>query len=133
MLSKIPDTIAQVSGDRGYDTRAAYEAVLARGAVATIVPRRNARMSEGTDPPPWRMAHNTTLHAIEVRGRYGWRTSSGGTRQSLAENAVFRFKTVFGGKLWARTFANQQVEAAMKCAVLNQMTGLGMPHTVKMA
>lgn len=48
-LSRIPGTIAQVSGDRGYDTRATYEAVLACGAVATIVPQRNARMSEGTD------------------------------------------------------------------------------------
>jgi hypothetical protein len=49
----------------------------------------------------------------------------------LAENAVFRFKAVFGGKLWARTFGNQQVEAVLKCAVLNRMTGLGMPDTVR--
>lgn len=41
LLPRIPDTIAQVSGDRGYDTRAAYDAVLACGAAATIVPRRN--------------------------------------------------------------------------------------------
>src|SRR5258707_15183314 len=88
-------------------------------------------MSEGTDPPPWRMARDATLRAIEVRSRYGWRRSSACTRQSLAENAMFRFKTVFGGKLWARTFHNQRVEAAIKCAVLNQMTGLGMPHTLR--
>ena len=132
LLSQIPGTIAQVSGDRGYDTRAAYETVLACGAVATIVPRRNARASVGTDPPMWRMARDATLRAIEAKGRYGWQRSSGCTRQSLAENAVFRFKTAFGGKLWARTIENQQVEAAVKCATLNQMTGLGMPHTVRM-
>ena len=80
----------------------------------------------------WRMARDATLRAIEAKGRYGWRASSGCTRQSLAENAVFRFKAVFGGRLWARSFDNQQVEAAIKCAVLNQMTGLGMPHTVRM-
>ena len=132
LLARIPGTIAQVSGDRGYDTRAAYEAVLARGAVATIVPRRNARMmSEGSDSPRWRMARDATLRAIQVQGRYGWRRSSGCTRQSLAENAVFRFKAVFGGKLWARTFDNQRVEATIKCAALNQMTALGMPHTVR--
>ena len=44
---------------------------------------------------------------------------------------MFRFKTVFEGKLWARAFDNQQVEAAIKCAVLNRMTGLGMPHTLR--
>jgi Transposase DDE domain len=131
LLSLIPRAIVQVSSDRGYDTRAVYEAVLARGAVTTIVPRRNARMSDGTDPPPWRVARNATLRAIEVQGRYGWRTSSGCSRQSLAENAMFRFKTVFGSKLRARAFDNQQVEAAIKCAVLNRMTGLGMPHTLR--
>ena len=131
LLSRIPDAIAQVSGDRGYDTRPAYEAVMACGAVAAIVPRRNARLGEDADPPPWRVARDATLRAIEAQGRYGWRRSSGCTRQSLAENAVFRFKAVFGGKLWARAFDNQQVEAAIKCAVLNRMTGLGMPHTVR--
>ncbi len=39
---------------------------------------------------------------------------------------MFRFKAVFGGRLWARTFENQQVEAAIKCAAPNRMTGLGM-------
>ena len=46
---------------------------------------------------------------------------------------MFRFKTVFGGKLCARIFENQQVEAAIECAVLNRMTGLGMPETVRMS
>jgi hypothetical protein len=45
---------------------------------------------------------------------------------------MFRFKVVFGGKLWARALDNQWVEAAIKCAVLNQMTGLGMPHTLRL-
>ena len=44
---------------------------------------------------------------------------------------MFRFKTVFGGKLWARAFHNQRVEAAIKCAMLNRMTGLGMPHGLR--
>jgi hypothetical protein len=100
MLPRIPGAVAQVSGDRGYDIRAADDAVLACGVVATIVPRRNAIMSEGIDPPTWRRARDITLRAIEALGRYGWRTSSGCTRQSLPE-------AVFGGKLWARTFDNQ--------------------------
>ena len=88
-------------------------------------------MREGIDPPTWRIARDATLRATEVQGRYGRRTSSGCTRQSLAENTAFRFKAVFGGRLWARTFDNQRVEAAIKCAVLNPMTGLGMPHTIR--
>ncbi len=43
----------------------------------------------------------------------------------------FRNGQEFGGKLWSRTFDNQRVQAAIKCAVLNQMTKLGMPHTLR--
>jgi len=44
---------------------------------------------------------------------------------------MFRFKAAFGGKLRARTIENQRVEAVIKCAVLNRMTELGMPRTLR--
>jgi hypothetical protein len=44
---------------------------------------------------------------------------------------VSRFKALFGGKLFARTFENQRVEASVKCAVMNRMTVLGMPESVR--
>ena len=44
---------------------------------------------------------------------------------------MFRFKRLFGGRLWARGLANQHVEAVVKCATLNRMTQLGMPETVR--
>ncbi len=56
-----------------------------------------------------------------------WRTVSGATRQSLAENAVSRFKALVGVKLTARGFENQRVEALVKCRVLNRMASLGLP------
>jgi len=40
-------------------------------------------------------------------------------------------KQVFGGRLWARKHAKQRTEALVKCAVLNRMTQLGMPETVR--
>ena len=129
LLSQVGDEIAQVSGDRGYDTGPCYESVLGRGALATVVPRRNARVSAEADPPPWRAARDSTLRTIQSQGWYGWRKSSGCTRQSLAENAMSRFKTVLGGQLSARGFPNQQVEAAIKCSVLNRMAALGMPRS----
>jgi hypothetical protein len=43
---------------------------------------------------------------------------------------MFRFKRLFGGRLWARGLATQRTEAVVKCAVLNRMTQLGMPETV---
>ena len=58
--------------------------------------------------------------------RHAWRTSSGATRQSLAENAVSRFKSLVGVRLAARELENQQVEAQVKCRVLNRMSSLGL-------
>jgi hypothetical protein len=129
LLGQIVDPIAQVSGDGAYDTRTCYEAVLQRGATPTFMPRRTARPCAATDPTGWRTARNRILQQIGVHGRSAWRVRSGCTRQSIAENTMFRFKTLFGGRLWARGLATQRTEAVVKCAVLNRMTQLGMPKT----
>ena len=126
LLDQIPGRIVQVSGDGAYDTRACYQSILEREAVATIPPRRSARLSESVDPPAWRAMRDAHLREIRRLGRYEWRISSGCTRQSLAENAMSRFKTLFGPKLSARRFDNQRVEAIIKCEVLNRMSSRGM-------
>ena len=51
--------------------------------------------------------------------------------KTLAENAMSRFKTLFGPKLSARRFDNQRVEAIIKCEVLNRMSSWGMPESVR--
>jgi hypothetical protein len=129
VLERVGDDVCQVSGDRAYDTGACYQAILARGAVPTIPPRRNARLSTAKDPPPYRAERDAVVRRIKDEGRYPWRTSSGATRQSLAENAVSRFKALVGVKLAAREFENQQVEALVKCCVLNRMASHGLPKS----
>ena len=131
LLSQIPGRIGQVSGDGAYDTSACYQSILDREAVAAIPPRRNARLGEGVDPPDWRAMRDASLRRIEELGRHEWRASSGCTRQSLAENAVSRFKGMFGSNLSARRFDNQRVEAIIKCEVLNRLTTQGMPESVR--
>ena len=131
LLDQIRGPVSQASGDRAYDTSACYQSVLDRDAVPTLLPRRNARVCKAKDPPDWRVTRNTTLRQIETLGRYEWRLTSGCTRQSLAENAVSRFKKLFGTALSARRLDNQRVEAILKCAALNRMTSVGMPQTVR--
>jgi hypothetical protein len=132
LLEQIPDPIKQVSGDGAYDTRACYEAVLRRGAIPTFVPRRTAQPRATRDSVNWRTARNDMLRQIGVEGRYTWRILSGCTRQSIAENTMFRFKTLFSGRLWARGLDTQRTEALMKCSVLNRLTQLSMPEAVRM-
>jgi hypothetical protein len=43
---------------------------------------------------------------------------------------MFRFKTLFGGCLWARGLETQRTEVRVKCSVVNRMTQLGMPEAV---
>ncbi len=130
LLEQIPGRVCQVSGDGAYDTRACYEAIHRRGALATIPPRRNAIPWERNTAASARM-RNKNLRRVRMYGRYEWRVSSGCTRQSLAENAFSRFKTQFGGLLSARRPDNQYVEVMVKCATLNRMTGIGMPNSVR--
>jgi hypothetical protein len=124
LLAQIADPIAQV------DTHACYEVVLRRGAMPTSVPRRTARPCASKEPTGWRATRTGILQQSAVHGRSRWRILSRCTCQSIAENALFRFKWLFGGRLWARSLATQRVEAVVKCAVLNRMTQVGMPKTV---
>jgi hypothetical protein len=77
--------------------------------------------------------HKRLLQQIEEQGRSAWRVLSGCTRQSIAENTMFRVKTLFGGRLWAQSLERQHTEARVKCSILNRMTQLGMPEAVRMS
>ena len=44
---------------------------------------------------------------------------------------MLRYKTIIGPKLKARNLPQQKTEASISVRVLNQMTSLGMPVSVK--
>ena len=127
LLTQIRGKVLQVSGDGAYDTKACYESIGQRGAKATIPPRRNAKRMKCSNSSKMLAIRDATLRQIQQQGRYAWRVASGCTRQSLAENAMFRFKSIFGSRLRARRLENQRIEGWIKCMVLNRMVSLGMP------
>jgi hypothetical protein len=71
------------------------------------------------------------LKIITEFGRMSWQRSSGYNRRSLVETAMFRYKTIIGRRLRARILPNQRTEAKLGCNVLNRMTGLGMPISIR--
>src|SRR5438270_10290865 len=95
-------------------------------AAVIIPPRATALPSETTTTQ-----RDRHLAAIAKHGRIAWQRSSGYNRRSLVETAVFRYKTIIGRRLQARTLPNQQTEAKIGCNVLNRMTRLGMPVSVR--
>ena len=48
-------------------------------------------------------------------------------RQGRVENAFFRYKSIIGDGLRARSPAGQGSEAVLGCEILNRMTALGRP------
>lgn len=133
LLSDLVGSITQVSGDGAYDTGASYEAINDRGARAAIAPRRTARYAPHVDDGPGQAMRTATVRRVQTWGRYPWRVKSGATRQAIAENAMYRFKALFGGSLSARRFDNQRTEGLVKCVALNRMTALGVPRTVRIS
>ena len=68
-----------------------------------------------------------------MSSREDFLTSPDNGRRSLVETAMFRYKTLIGQRLHARSLAGQKAEARMGCAVINQMTRLGLPVSSRLA
>jgi IS5 family transposase len=132
LLDAVEGPIAAVYGDKAYDAFDIHAAVLARGARPVIPPRKGAaiRPPPGVkDPPPTRGAAVARIAEI---GRAAWKQETGYHRRSLVETAMFRFKTLIGPNLAARTLPNQKAEAAVAVRCMNALTALGMPISVKL-
>ncbi len=54
--------------------------------------------------------------------RRRWKKDAGYHRQARVENAFFRYKSIFGGRLRAASPRGQAVEALVACNILNRMT-----------
>ncbi len=96
--------------------------------MAVIIPPRSTAVPSPVagSTPSQRDEH---IQMIRDTGRLGWQKAVGYGRRSLGETAMFRYKTVIGRGLRARTLPAQKTEARVDCSVLNRMTRLSMPVT----
>lgn len=124
LLEQIDGAIAQVDGDGAYDTRGVSAAAGEWGAQGAVPPRDTA--------VPWEVDHPRTqaLAAIAAQGLSAWKRAVGYHRRSLAENAIYRLKQLFGDRLASRRFETQVTEVHIRVAGLNIMTYRGMPVSV---
>lgn len=133
LLDQIPaDTpISVVGGDGAYDTRPCHAAIAARGATPSIPPRDGAApWSKRTPGAAWR---NGVLEIIAQSSRREWKKGCGYHRRSLAETLMYRLKVLTGRNLAARTIGAQATEVAIRAGVLNRMTSLARPQSVRIA
>ena len=132
LLDQIGEAVEQLSADGAYDKRKVYTACFERGINrVSIPPRKDARIWQHGNRAASPLARDENLRKIRKMGHKKWKRESGYHQRSLAETAIYRFKTIFGSHLQARRLPQQQAEAMVKCAALNRMTQLGMPESYR--
>ena len=135
MLEQITGPIASVTADGAYDGEPVYRAVAEHQpdppVTVIIPPRATAVAGALADTAP--SQRDRHIRMIQDRGRMGWQRAVAYGRRSLGATAVFRYKTIIGRGLRARTLPSQKTEARVACSVLNRMTRLGMPVSQRVA
>jgi hypothetical protein len=133
LLAQIPADIPieVIGGDGAYDTLGCHQAIIQRGAAPSIPPREGAAAwPEKIPGSAWR---NQAIEAIAKQGKMKWKQLSGYHRRSLAENLMYRFKTLTGSRLWARRIGSQSTEISIRVGIINLMCSIARPHSVRMS
>ena len=124
LLTAVEGPLVRVTADAAYDTVGVYETAGARGATVVIPPARTATVSAHGPRSP---ARDRTITLVKQLGRRQWQKASGYHRQGRVENTFFRYKSIIGDGLRARSPAGQGSEVVLGCEILNRMTALGRP------
>jgi hypothetical protein len=127
LLEQMDVPVEQVSADGAYDKRKVYDELAEHGLRAAIPPQDGAAHWETGHP------RNATIDAITQEGWRAWAKKADYGMRSLAENAMYRIKTLTGSHLSARLPETQTAEVYARIACLNIMTALGMPESVRVA
>ena len=119
LIEMVHDRIARVTADAAYDTVAFYEAAGLRSATVVVPPSKAAKVSRRR---PRSCARDRTIKSIKKLGRCRWKKEAGYHRQARVENVFFRYKSMIGDRLRARSRGGRLAESMVACNVLNQMT-----------
>ncbi len=120
--------LERVTADGAYDTVSFYAAAGAGGATVVVPPTTTAKVSRRG---PRSRARDRTISAVRKVGRRRWKKMAGYHQQARVENAFFRYKSIIGDSLRARSPAGQGREAVLACNILNRLTELGRPASYR--
>ena len=126
LIETVDDEIARVTADAAYDTVAFYDAAGMRDATVVVPPSKTARVSRRR---PRSRARDRTITDVRTLGRRRWKQEAGYQLQARVENACFRYTSIIGDRLRARSRGGRVAESVVACNVLNQMTELGRPES----
>ena len=124
LVDEVDGHLTRVTADPAYDTLAFYGAAGARGARVVVPPTKTASLSRRGARSG---ARDRTIRRVKALGRRRWKKASGSHQHARVENAFFRYTSIVGDCLRARSSSGQRREAVLACNVLNRMTELGRP------
>ena len=128
LLNQTRRKINEIPGDGAYDTRQCYEAIRIKQAVPLILPREGAAFLVRGHPC------NLSVACLQLYGsNKHWKKKVGYHKRSLSATAMFRVKTLFGGRLSLRNYSVQVGETYAMIKALNKLTGLGTAKTIEIA
>lgn len=129
LLNQYKGECHQISGDGAYDSHQCIDGIVKRGAKAVIPsqshPRHNPKQKDHL-----KNARDEIAWDIQQHGKKEWKERNNYHRRSLAETAFYRYKQLLGDKLSSRKLKSQQVEALLRCHMLNYITLSGIPSSI---
>jgi hypothetical protein len=69
---------------------------------------------------------------VKQIGRQRWKMEAGYHQRARVENALFRYKSIVGEALRARSAGEPAAEKLLACNLLNQMTAVGPPESYRL-
>ncbi|QDU88416.1 Transposase DDE domain protein [Pirellulimonas nuda] len=127
LLEQVEAEVQTFYGDGAYDQWKVRNYLQGESIHQVIPPRKNAKIKQHGNASAEPLERDECLRQIRRDGKKAWKESIGYHRRSLAETAMFRFKTNFGDRLKNRTLPNQATEVALRCKLLNVFITFGMP------
>ena len=124
LVDEVDGHLTRVTADPASDTLACYGAAGARGARVVVPPTKTASLSRRGARSG---ARDRTIRRVKALGRRRWTKASGDHQHARVEHAFFRYTSIVGDCLRARSSSGQRREAVLACHVLNRMTELGRP------
>ena len=130
LLDQIEHSFNVVLGDGAYDSIKLTNAILNKQPDASIVipPPSNAVISQNGNT---QRDHHIRL--LEEVGRIAWQKENDYGLRSHVELCMLRYKKIIGPSMKAREIPQKKTEGGIGARVLNRMTSLGMPESVKMS
>jgi len=131
LLNQIEGRIKKIAADGAYDKKKVYRELSKRKIQPVIPPCKRGKITKHGNSCGKELPRDKTIRQIKKMGRNKWKKKAGYHRRSIAESAMYRFKSIFGERLSCREMLQQEVEVKIRCYALNKMAELGMPKTIK--